>query len=458
MVGINDLLVPEPPLAYGAMAKYPSSQALKFKFMVKSRFGDDVTLYAETKDGKHLLLPRAVCPVGDNDLRVKGPQVDFKCTAKPKNEEQKRCFDEAMALLEKGESFIVQAPTGWGKTVWAIMVAAALGVPTLIVCTKDDLVKQWAERVLQFTNLHPKQIGLIQQDYCDPLGKVVTVASIHSLAIEGRYPASLREMFGLIIYDECHRLGAESFAKVAGMFSAFWRIGLTATPKRVDGKELVFHAHIGAIRVVATAMQLIPKVLIYETGWKVPMVRQGGEVQKMRITPGRSGHVSKMMSKSRERNRLIVFLVHKAYEAGRRIVVFSTLTEHLEELERLYISAGVPASQIGRYYGTDRNGNLEHAATRRVINATPQKMGEGTDVPWIDTCLLAMPLANVEQIVGRILREYPDKKEPVVFDLRDDDSGVYRNYGKSRDVFYARIKSVAKVMARQDVQSGVASG
>jgi superfamily II DNA or RNA helicase len=70
---------------------------------------------------------------------------------------------------------------------------------------------------------------------------------------------------------------------------------------------------------------------------------------------------------------------------------------------------------------------------------------EATDIPWLDTCVLAAPRANVVQIVGRIRREYPDKKEPVVLDLVDVDSTVLRNYAEARMKWYKSLGAEVKV-------------
>jgi superfamily II DNA or RNA helicase len=73
-------------------------------------------------------------------------------------------------------------------------------------------------------------------------------------------------------------------------------------------------------------------------------------------------------------------------------------------------------------------------------------MGEGTDIPWLDTCILAMPRARVEQPVGRIRREYDDKADAVVMDLVDADSPVFAGYASERLKWYRRIGAEVKDM------------
>lgn len=443
----GELAVAAAPVAYGAMAQYPASEKLKKQFTIMSRFGDVVQMYSESNDGTMMFVPRACCPVGDNDKRIDGYPVSFTSKFVPRNPEQARVVPEIIALLKKGESFIFDAPTGFGKTVVFSAVAAAIGVTTLVVCTKDDLVKQARTRFLQHTDLKPEEIGLIQQDTCDVFGKKVVIASLQSLAIPGRYPATIRSYFGLVIFDEVHRLGAETFSYVAGLFPAKLRLGVSATVNRIDGKEVVFQAHIGPVRVKAKGIPMVPKVLRYQTKWMVPRWNVNGQMQKLPHTPGKCGHVLKYLSKDVGRNKLILHLIERAYVNKRRHVVFSHLTEHLEMLELASRKLGVDPADIGRYYGAMSAKKLEIAGTKRLIFATPQKMGEGTDLPWLDCCTLGTPLANVEQIAGRVLREYEGKSQPIIFDLLDDDSPVFLGYAKKRSRYYAKLGAEVKHMA-----------
>lgn len=444
------LRMTEPPLAYGAMAAYPCTEKLKQQFTVESRFGDVLHLYEVSPDGKTIFLPRACCPIGPNDKRVDGHPIKIKSKITPKNEEQADVIDRGTALLEAGESFVLQAGTGKGKTVMSIEMICRTGLFTLIVATKDDLVKQWVERLLQFTDLEPKDIGMIKQDVCDVYGKRVVVASIKSLSIKDRYPASIRTMFGMVVFDEVHRLGAETFSRVARLFPARLRLGLSATPDRVDGKEVIFYSHIGPVRIKIVGTPMQPKVFRYKTGWLCPRQknRSTGEIRRVPHSPGKCGHILKALGPDPTRNHLIVSVTVSAYKRGRRTVIFSNTIDHHERLESLLVKAGIPRSDIGHYYGTMSGKALDHAGSRKIILATPGKMGEGTDLPWLDTCVLASPLSNIEQIVGRVLREYPDKKMPVVFDLVDDDSPVFAGYARKRQVYYDRIKATVVEMGQ----------
>ncbi len=436
------------PQRYGALAQYPNSPVLRERFSVTSRFGDPIQLYTESADGGSIFVPRAVCPIppGDADIRVDGYSIGIQSKFVPRNDEQARVVPEALAHLNAGRSFVLEAPTGFGKTVVMGKLIAEVDRTALIVCTKDDLVKQARQRMLEHTTLTPDDIGIIQQDRCHVFGKKVVIASLQSLAIPDRYPVGIRQYFGFVLFDEVHRLGADTFGRVAGMFPSRLRLGVSATPKRIDGKEVVFEAHIGPVLVRAKGVPMKPKVLRYNTGWQLPRWKIDGKMQKMPHSPGKCGHVFKHMAKDPHRNRLLVYQALKCHQNKRRLVIFSKLTDHLQLLETLLIKQGVSPNAFGHYYGAMSGKKLDAAAAKPVILATPEKMGEGTDIPWLDACVLAMPMANVEQIVGRVLREHEGKPQPVVFDNVDADSNVFIGYANKRNAYYQRIGADVKNM------------
>ena len=71
-------------------------------------------------------------------------------------------------------------------------------------------------------------------------------------------------------------------------------------------------------------------------------------------------------------------------------------------------------------------------------------MGTGTDIPWLDCCVLATPRSNIKQPVGRILREHPGKPRPVVLDFVDSDSPLYAAWARLRELIFAELGATVK--------------
>lgn len=456
-MSLADLVRTDAPLRYGASAVYPHKFALERRYRFTSRFGDEVLLHR--REGHELHLPRALCPVGPHDERTKGEVAHFPTCPTPRPN-QVKLFDEALDCLCTGLSGLFRAYTGWGKTVLGYRLAFEAQRKTLVVTSKEDIFKQWVDGACglngspNFLGLTPDEVGVVRGDKVQIWGRKFVVAMIHTLAKPGRVPPELAAQFGLVIYDECHRLPAETFQATADLFPAFWRYGLSAHEERADGKELLLYAHIGPVRAETDAQLMVPKVLVFQSGWTCPrriVVTTAGkkEVRLIPHEPGKTTHVEKILAVDDDRNRKLGELILTAHGRGRRTVVFSTLHDHLRAMHKAAHALGVPNKDMGFYVGAQTKADREErerVKARPVIFTTFAMMGEGTNIPWLDCGILAMPRSQVEQPCGRIRREHPDKPDPVWMDLVDADSPVFGNYARTRRSWYAEIGAAVKAI------------
>lgn len=420
------LIQAEPPLYLGAAAVYAGSKRLKRRFTFVDRFDEPYALW-ESGPGTHIKLPRAVCPVPGDDRRIAGPAIDVAHAFKPRNEEQKRVVSEAMGLLWHGESFVLQASTGFGKTVVCMPLISVIGRKTLVIVPKTDLMKQWREELAKF--LPGVSVGTIWQNKYDVKDRDVVLAMLHSIAKPGRYPESMQQEFGFVIWDEVHRIPASSFAPSAMMFPALLRLGLSATPERRDGRDILIQANIGLVAVETAMKAMPPKVAIYDSPWRCPRTRTGELVPH---SIGKMGHIMRHMSRCRPRNELITRIVAAGYKKGRNTVVFSDRVDHLGTLRGMAVKAGVPVHDTTLYVSTAPKAEKDKAPIRRVIFATYGMMGEATNIPWLDLGIMATPRADITQPLGRILRPLDDKPQPVWIDFWDDESEVLLLYLEKR--------------------------
>ena len=436
-------VIEQAPLEVGAMAVYPYSAELEAQMRITTRLGDILQL--SRREGDFLYVPRECAPHwgGAKDGTVPGGKIKIavNCKFPPRNEEQMRVIQESSRLLLAFRSHIIEASTGFGKTYIGTRVAAIVGRKTLVVVTKEDGMESWRRAFIKFTSLTEDDIGIIQQKKCEYKGKSVCIAMMHSLA-KDHYPEEIKREFGLIIWDEVHHLSADTFSKTAGMFSGLLRLGLSATPKRVDGKEVLFHSHLGPVAVIAKLVKVPPKVLVVNSGFKLPWVKwrfeNGYKTVPLPHEAGKVMHVHKLLVKDRKRNQIIVDFVKSAYEKGRYVLVLSDLSVdlYLGDLRRLLNGSGVPDKDIAYYIGGMTEEERDKAVAKKVVLATYSMAAENTDVPWWSALVLATPRANVKQAIGRILREYPDKPEPVILDIVDSDSPVFTQYYASRKRLY----------------------
>lgn len=329
---------------------------------------------------------------------------------------------------------MVQAPTGWGKTVFACGVMAALQVPTLVVVHKEFLMDQWKERIQQF--LPDAKIGHIQGDVCDYKGKHVVLAMVHSLAQRTDYPLDMYSYFGMMLVDEAHRIGAVTWAPVPGMFPTRYKLALTATPRRKDGCEAAFEIGIGPIVFRGKELRLKPKIKkVYSDFGLVVSPKLNPKLIKKQL-------LLKFLCASKKRNAQIVGLIGQAVMAGRKCLVLSERIQHLELLRDLLKETWKgpgPAPTAGMYIGGMKDSEYEESKECQILFATAQLVSEGFDLPALDTLFLTTPMSDVEQAVGRILRPSEGKKDPIVVDIRDDKVGICKRAGEQRDSLYDRI-------------------
>jgi superfamily II DNA or RNA helicase len=353
-------------------------------------------------------------------------------------EEQQRALHALLDsfTLEDCTGGIVRAAPGWGKTVFCCSAIATLNVPTLVIVHKEFLMNQWRERVQQF--LPEAEIGHVQQDVCDFEGKHVVMAMVHSLA-QKNYPAALYSWPGLLITDEVHRIGAETWAPVPAKFPARWRLGVSATPRRKDGADNVFKYNIGRVFFSATEQRLKVKIKRVWTDFRL--------VKTPRFNPSLAPRslILKFLVASRKRNERIAGQIVDAVKAGRKLLVLSERLQHLDDLDGFFRNRwrkenpDTEVPSVGYYVGGRTEEERAEAAKAQVIFATKQFASEGLDIPALDTLIIATPIGDVEQAVGRIQRPHPDKKEPIVVDIRDDYVKPFKIAGQVRDRFYLRV-------------------
>ncbi|ETX04666.1 MAG: helicase [Candidatus Entotheonella gemina] len=146
---------------------------------------------------------------------------------------------EALAAWFKAKrAGVVVLPTGSGKTYLAQMAIQSTQRSTLVVVPTLDLLHQWyAHLVAAFPDAPVGVLGGGSQDRTPLL-----VATYDSAAI---YAETLGNQYALLVLDECHHLPSDFLRVIAEYSLAPYRLGLTATPERSDGRHLDLEALIG---------------------------------------------------------------------------------------------------------------------------------------------------------------------------------------------------------------------
>jgi superfamily II DNA or RNA helicase len=331
----------------------------------------------------------------------------------------------AAALAER--QGVVQAPTGSGKTVVALAVVARVPTQALIVVHTSVLFEQTAERVRQFLGVEPGLLGAGHDDVRD-----VTIAMVQTLM--RRDLAPLADAFGLVILDEAHHCPAETFKSVVQAFAARFRLGFTATPARRDRLHPVLFDVVGPI-----IHSVAPKTLV-ATGSIAPS--EVVEVQtefRAWYTRDYQAMVNRIV-KNERRNELIADTVARLH-AGRSLVLTERVA-HGETLAERLVARHLPAVTIsGETPREERDDVIRRFAEGDVgvLVATTALVGEGFDLPAIDTVFLTVPSGNVAkttQALGRALRPHEGKAAGRVVDFVDGNVPMLKNQFKKRQRVY----------------------
>jgi superfamily II DNA or RNA helicase len=345
---------------------------------------------------------------------------------------------------------IVNLSCGMGKTVLAIYLAHLMGVKTIVLTHRTELLKQWIDRIQKFTNA---KVGIIAKGKYDIHDCQFVLSTLQSLTSKKTiYPPEIFNDFGLSIYDEVHHLGSKVFSQVFKIVKTKYVLGLTATPRRADGLYKVIQWHVGNIlfkllrppnsRVLVHKINYYSNSILFQekSKWNPLKKQVGPDVMKM------IGNIQKINS----RNNLIATTIYEfAKEEGRHIIV---LGKRIEQLTTLYtkvfelIQMAVNNENLleneitlGMYTGRENNKQLILSQSATVIFATYDKAEEGLDIESLNTLVIATPKKDSEQSIGRIMRKENEFVFPTIIDFVDELS-IFNIWGINRDRFYSKNK------------------
>lgn len=397
-------------------------------------FGDEehrCEVFRESDEG--LYVPRAYENFSHLDASISlGGTIDSDLEPIDLRDEQVPAVNAILSALDQeGSGAILFAPCGKGKTVMGLEMIRRLGRKCLVLVHKSFLVDQWIERTRTF--LPNAKIGLWQRDQIPDGSEDIVIGMVQSIINPKRdYPQSIYDMFGVLVADETHRYAAPLWQEAISRFGASYRIGLTATPERKDGLHEVFYSHIGPISYYMEGHKRVPSI------WKVTTdiyyrpseyAMYDGRVNTSKLVT--------MISKERDRTERMVGFALRALNSGRKVLILSERVAHTKEMCEL-----LKTQLKGRdlfadlYIGGMKQDARDQASKADVICGTYAMAQEGLDIPRLDTLILATPKTSITQSVGRILRDSPDKKDPVVIDFVDERITILSSYWGARMTRY----------------------
>ena len=401
------------PFVQGANTNtYPVYRESSQKFYLPRYFGE-----------KHFGRPKEmrISHGEDIDLTFAGDLRDY----------QKPVVEAYMTFLETGAGGgLLELPCAYGKTVLALKIISEVKKKTLIIVHKEFLLNQWIERIEQF--LPGARVGRIQGQIIDIENKEIVIGMLQSISMKD-YPESTFESFGLTIIDEVHHISSEVFSCALFKLVTKHTLGLSATMNRKDGTTHIFKMFLGDIifkgkrdeehDVVVKAVEFLSDDLEF----KNVVTDFRGQVQF-------STMISKLCSYNRRTEFIIKVLQDMLIEnPNQQIMILAHNRSLLTYFYDAISSRGI--ASVGYYVGGMKEKALKESESKTVIVASYAMAAEGLDVKTLTTLIMATPKTDIEQSVGRILRERHGN--PVIVDIIDEHQ-PFKNQWKKRKAFYKK--------------------
>lgn len=346
--------------------------------------------------------------------------------------------DCLLQFMDPNVGGIFKAFPGFGKTVVMCVICASMGLTTLLLARKTDLLDQFEDKMRQFTNI---------DDFRDPDGYCykmyrlnkkwsalppIATSTYQYLSANPDFLHMVRDHYSIVIADECHRLGSETGTAIFLYFNCLLRMGFSATPFRRDGIDILFGDIIGPVRLNLPSPSKDAFCYMVDTGINVP-----GNYANFQFP---MNAVHNFLAKSENRNAIIARDAVDMMEQGRFILI---LTYRIKAIDDIWYAIQaeiwerarenpeynlVHEDQVSWIYANttaEDRASLNPAMVEGRIKAvitTAQLFSEGSDVPILDTLFQTYPTADartIEQIIGRITREYEGKPSQIIRYYRD---------------------------------------
>ena len=325
---------------------------------------------------------------------------------------------------------LLELPCAFGKTILSINIISLLKKKTLIIVHKEFLMNQWIERINQF--LPGARIGKIQGSIIDIEGKDIVLGMLQSLSMK-EYPSSLFDTFGLTIIDEVHHISSHTFSSALFKLVTKYMLGLSATMTRKDGTTNVFKMFLGEV--------IFKGVRDEKHDVEVRAIEYSNTNEEFnKVIHDHRGNVqySTMISKLCEYNHrtefILSILVDMLKENPSQQIMM--IAHNKNVLKYLYDAIAFRnICSVGYYLGGMKEHLLKETETKKVVIATFSMAAEALDIKTLTTLIMVTPKTDIEQSVGRILREKHSK--PVVVDIIDSHDIFQRQWLK-RKTFYKK--------------------
>ena len=345
-------------------------------------------------------------PIGRTDLIPEHYEIVDRRVNKPVD------FPEFKFELRKSQqdvydaiedNAIINAWVSWGKTFTGLAIAGKLGQKTLVVTHTVALRNQWAKEVEKVFGITAGIIGSGKFELDAP----IVIGNTQSLY---RNIDKIRKEFGTIILDEMHHVSSPTFSKILDTNYCRYKIGLSGTIERKDGKHVVFRDYFGNTlfkppkeNYMTPSIHIVPSEIRFMDGAKTPWAN--------RVTA---------LSNDEEYRHTVAMLAAAYAARGHKVLVVSDRVSFLKSCAELTGDKAVCVT--GEVAHEDREELINRIlyGDANVLYGTQAIFSEGISVDTLSCLILGTPVNNeplLTQLIGRVIRKKEGKISPVVIDI-----------------------------------------
>ncbi|MEM1749355.1 MAG: DEAD/DEAH box helicase [Desulfurococcaceae archaeon] len=378
-------------------------------------------------DLKELVVSRGYSIIDLEGLTVEkdlGVKLEFSGELRPY---QREALDKWIENKFKG---IIALPTGSGKTIVALAALAQVSKRALIVTFTKEQMFQWKDMIAKFLNIGRGYVGLFYGE--DKSISQITISTYQSayknINVLGKY-------FSLLIVDECHHLPADKFKAIAVGCIAPYRLGLSATVVREDGRHTELFPLMGGVIYHKSASELSSmgylakfKVITVKVRPTKDEIDEYFELRKKyksivgdkrfdevlelaKMGNAKAIEALRIHSKmrmliafSKSKIEKAVEIVREELEKGSKIIVFTQFVEQAKKLSQ-ELNAGL---LIGEMNSDERKKILsDFKASQSSVLVVTTVGDEGLDIPDANVGVIVSGTGSRRQFIqrlGRLLR------------------------------------------------------
>ena len=301
------------------------------------------------------------------------------------------------------DNSIINAWVSWGKTFTGLAIAAKLGQKTLVVTHTVALRNQWAKEVEKVFGINASIIGSGNWDISGP----IVIGNTQTLY---RNIEKINKVFGTIILDEMHHVSSPTFSRIIDACYSRYKIGLSGTIERKDGKHVVFRDYFGNTvfkppkeNYMAPTIHLVPTEIRFQDGSRTPWAN--------RVTA---------LANDKEYKHTVSMLAAAYAAKGHKVLVVSDRVSFLKACtiltgdKAICVTGDVPHEERETLVDEILYGD------KNVLYGTQSIFSEGISVDTLSCLILGTPVNNeplLTQLIGRVIRKKEGKIAPVVVDI-----------------------------------------